>query len=124
VQIYDSRIGRFVHFKFVSSKAEAQREMARQRALGHRVKHVPVVHAARGPVGRRHQSRAVHGSSAKMPIQRVVTVHARKIDPQIAALQEEVSRLRRQLGTGGGEALPASVVRCEQLIKRLKARLA
>jgi len=124
VQIYDSRVGRFLYYKFVSSKAEAQREMARQRALGHRVKHVPVVHASRGPVGRREQSRFTPGNAARKRVQRDLSIPARKVDPQLTALQQEIQRLRRQLGTGVGEALPASIGRCEQIIKRLKARLA
>jgi hypothetical protein len=56
IQIYEVRFSRFVFHKFVSSLDEAKREMGRQRALGHRVKHVAVVHVQRRPIGGRCQS--------------------------------------------------------------------
>jgi hypothetical protein len=124
VQIYDTRVGRFVYYKFVSSKAEAQHEMERQRALGHRIKHVPVFHAVRGSVGRRQHSRAGRSVLPTKRMHRDLKVSARKLDPQLAKLQEEIRQLRKQLGIGVSEALPALVARCEQIIKRLKARLA
>ena len=124
VQIYDMRVGRFVYFKFVSSKAEAQREMERQRALGHRVKHMPVVHVGRGPVGGRQHSRHAQSSLLRKRMHRDLTTPPRKLDPQLITLQLQINRLRKQLGIGVTEALPASIVRCEQIIKRLKARLA
>ena len=124
VLIYDKQVGRYVHHKFVSSKAEAQHEMTRQRALGHLVKHEPVVHAGRGPVGGRQHTRASRSKLPTKQMHRDLKVPARKLDPQLTALQGQIHLLRKQLGIGVTEALPASIVRCEQIIKRLKARLA
>jgi hypothetical protein len=124
VQIYDVRYGRFVYQKYVSSLDEAKREMARQRALGHRAKHVAVVHVQRGPIGRRYQGpgggRSFEGTRRKgRNIPKPVPE-----DPELKALKGELEALRKTLGLDAATALPNSKEKCRQLIKRLRANFA
>jgi len=122
IQIYEVRFRRFVFHKFVSSLDEAKREMARQRALGHRVKHVAVVHVQRRPIGGRCQRLGRTNSAGG--IRRESRNFPRPVpeDPELKALKDELKALRKKLGLDSTAALPNSKEKCRQLIKRLGAK--
>lgn len=122
VQIYDTRVSRFVFFRFVSSKDEAKKVMATQRALRHRVKHVPVTHTSRRLIGRRAHGRSVQSQKPKAG-DRKFTVAEREVPAELQALHREILALRKRAGVSGSSALPGSIAVCKKMIAQLAAKL-